>query len=290
MDKLVTLIVLILVVIIVIAVLTGWKSDRDPPISRFPTSRHLVSVSEQANFISQTVPTSIFSLYQTLSDSFSRRYGVEFGYKFADDVLTWEFYITGEGVNVEEFVAYCDGLCSNGFYFVLPNMNREQRIFAISMAITEDTYSNEAVTELDVHVDIGENTKYVYTLKPSGVFSFRGETSYEIRSEGMSQLMKVARQAAYAGFDSTDAHNIMKWVFEKGWNGRSYVFVKRGNQLGLSVLNPDVKTVKSYFKLRDSNLGSTRDSMLETITEIEVFFQDEVSDAGIVSDGFYIKI
>lgn len=287
MEKLVTLIVVILLIIIIVAALSGWRSDKEPVIRRFPTSVNRNKEGE--NFISQTVPTAIFELYRSAMEAFEH-YGLQLGYKFKDGVTAWEFYVSGSKINFDEWMQCYREMFPYGHDFKLPTLKSNQDIYCISMDVTEDTYSHEYVEQLNVYLNVDGKPKYEYTLKPDGVFTFRGEAFYHIKSQGKKHRMEVAKHVAKEGFNAQNAIDIMKWTEEKEWYGLSYGFFTKGRQIGLYIFKPDIHTVKSYLELRHPNMSSAREDMLKTIQEIAVYFEDDISDLSIVRDGFYIAI
>jgi hypothetical protein len=280
MDKLVTLIVLVLVVVIVITALSGWRSDYEPPISRFPTSARNGNL-EHENFISQTVPTAIFELYRSAVEAFEP-YGLQIGYKFKGEVTAWEFYVSGANIDFDAWMECYREMFPYGHDFTLPPLKPTQDIYGISMNITEDTYSHEYVEKLNVYLNEHGKPKYEYALKPNGVFEFNSDDFYHIKSS--------SKQTVEKGDKAVSVLNIKKWITDKGWDGSSYGFFVKGKHIGLCIISPNVFTVKSYFELLHPNFSSAREGMLKTVQEITVYFEDDITDLTIVSDEFYIGV
>ena len=132
--------------------------------------------------------------------------------------------------------------------------------------------------------------KYEYTLKPDGVFTFRGDAAYQIQSKGKGNNNKVAKQAVQEGFDAEKAIALMQWMDELEWSGQSYGFIEKGRQVGLYIFRPTTETVKFYFELLHPNFAGAGPNMLKTIHEIAVYFEDFPQNKLIVRDAFYVGV
>jgi hypothetical protein len=285
MHNYVTFIVLLLVVVIVIIALSGWKPDWQPPISRYPTGSKLRHETE--NLVSQTVPTSIFEIYSLMKEAFPS-YSLQIGYKFKSGQLSWEFYISKQNLNFEEWLQGYREVFPDGHDFMMPPLKHNQDIFCISIDVTEDTFALGYVEQLNVYLNLYGKPKYEYTLKPDGAFTLRGEAAYQIPSQGKGNNNKVALLAIQQGFDTQKGVALMQWMDEVGWQGTTYGFLEKGNQVGLYIFHPDAQTVKSYFDTLHPNLGGIKGDMLKTIQEIAVYFEDFPENKLVVRDAFYI--
>ena len=287
MNKSVTLIVLIIVVVIVVIALTGWRSDWNAPISRYPTGKRIRPETE--NLLSQTVPTSIYEMYNQVKNAFEG-YSLQIGYKFKNGKLAWEFYTSGTKIDFDEWMESYREVFPDGHDFKMPPLKANRDIFCISIDITEDTYALGYVEQLNVYLNLYDKPKFEYTLKPDGAFSFRGEAAYKIRTKGKGNNNQVAQQAVKEGFSPEKAVALMNWMDNLGWNGLSYGFLEKGRQVGLYIYHPDEQTVKSYFETLHPNFSGVKGDMLKTIHEIAVYFEDFPENDLVLRDAFYIGV
>jgi hypothetical protein len=285
MDKVVIIVVLILLVVIILAFLSGWTSEKEPPISRFPTNTSPGRDGE--NFLSQTVPTAVFEMYLKAREAFED-YGLQVGYKFKNDTISWEFYTLGSNIDFEQWTECYREMFPYGHEFILPPLSHNEDIFCISMDITEDTYSNEYVDQLNIYLNVYGTATYEYTLKPDGVFSLKGHLAYSVKTTGKKKLYEVAQKAIRLGFDVDAGLKLIKKCEELGWYGSIFSFQKIGKEIGLRIYLPDSKTALSYFQTQHPNYTGATVEMLSKIQEIAIYLDDSVPDTSITRDAFYI--
>jgi hypothetical protein len=270
--------------------LSSWRSDKKEILDRFPAKAKRHDLGEK--FLSQTIPSTVFKLYRKTSDAFEG-YNFQVGYKFKDNNVSWEFYLSGK-INFEHWYKCYKEVFPYGKDFSMPSLKEHEDIFCISMDINRDTYSNEYIDQLNVYLNSHGKPKYEYTLKPGGVFTFRGEAAYNIKSQGGNNFQQIADKAIEEGFDPIIANSLMKFANEYGWQGRSYGFLKKGNQVGLYISHPTRPTTQSYFEKLHPNISMANSEILfAKVLEIAIYFEGppiSESSKTIVRDAFYIGL
>ena len=271
-------------------VLSGWRSDKKEILDRFPAKVRRHDVGE--DFLSQTVPSNVFKLYRKTSDAFEG-YNFQVGYKFKDNNVSWEFYLSGK-INFQHWYKCYKEVFPYGKDFSMPSLKEHEDIFCISMDINRNTYSDGYINQLNVYLNSYGKPKYEYTLKPDGAFIFRGEAAYEIKSRENDTYQQIADKATEEGFDPITANSLMKFANEYGWQGQSYGFLKKGNQVGLYIFHPTRPTIQSYFEKLHPLISMADSKMLfSKVIEIAVYFEGppiSESSKTIIRDAFYIGL
>lgn len=294
MEKIILVIVITLLVILVVAYLSGWRSsERRGVLDRFPVSKVNSLISE--DFVSQTVPTSVFQMYRLVKNAFDD-YGLQVGYKFKGEKTAWEFYTTAlKGhIDFEHWIKCYKTIFPDGYEesSYVENIGiKDSHIFCVSMDIDEDTINVATLPQLNVYYSVKGELKYEYTLLSDDPRpKYRGEAAYQIQSRGKGNEDKVAVEASRKGFNGDHAEALMKIVSEMGWSSMLYGFVEKGDQVGIYLYIPDTSTVRSYLETFRPHYNGIKDSGLKNIIEIALYFQDFPNNKLVVRDAFYVAL